>query len=410
MLRFSKAFFSYSRHDSEFTLKLAKDLRAAGAPVWLDQLDIAPGRHWDTAVENAISVSSSLLVVLSPDSIQSENVMDEVSYALEEGKLVIPVLYRDCKIPLRLRRLQYIDLRTDYQAGLAEIRKMLEVDQQGETSPPSAREPQAHAAEQLAQQRAEAGEQAAHAQAAQEGIARVNEERRERERIAGQSPGRQPIAAPQQPVSDDTTKTSEHPRRKFRITVGIAVAFSFSVVVLVWMGNVSKSHQSPASQPSESTVAEASRRDAAAPDVRPASPIGSQVGEKKEVPAESTAFNAREWIARVLKASEGPSVDDLLPFYDTTVSPYFSQPHATWADIAKDKQAYFKHFPRIEYTLMDTPREFPQSDGSINVEYDIQYSNLRSDGVIVHGTSHAWASLRQIDGKWKITGISERVQ
>src|SRR6266852_3699466 len=30
------AFFSYSRQDSEFALKLAKDLRAAGAAVWLD--------------------------------------------------------------------------------------------------------------------------------------------------------------------------------------------------------------------------------------------------------------------------------------------------------------------------------------------------------------------------------------
>ena len=408
MLRVSKAFFSYSRHDSEFTLKLAKDLRAAGAPVWLDQLDIPPGRHWDTAVEKAIGVSSSLLIVLSPDSVQSENVMDEVSYALEEGKLVIPVLYRDCKIPLRLRRLQYIDLRTDYQGGLAEIRKMLEGDQQSENSPSSVRE-LPDAAGLLEREKAHAGEQAAHAQIVQERIASENEERPERDRIAGQSPERQAIA-PQQPVSDDATKTSERPRRKFRITVGIAVAFSFSVVVLVWMGNVSKNHQSLASQPSESTVAEAPHRDAAVPDVKPASPMGSPEQEKKEVPAESTTFNAREWIARVLKASEGPSVDDLLPFYDATVSPYFSQTHATWADIAKDKQAYFKHFPRIEYTLMDTPREFPQPDGSINVEYDIQYSNLRNDGVIVHGTSHAWASVRLIDGRWKITGISERVQ
>jgi hypothetical protein len=322
------------------------------------------------------------------------------------------VLYRDCKIPLRLRRLQYIDLRTDYQAGLAEIRKMLEVDQQSETSPSSAREPQAEAAGLLEREGAKAGEQAAraaHAHVAQERIARDNDERPERERIAQQSREREAIA-PQQPVSDDAAKTPERPRRKFRITVGIAVAVSFSVVVLVWIGNVSRSHQPLAAQPSESAVSPASGRNADLPDVKPPSPSSSQVEVNKGAPAGSTTLNAREWIAKVLKASEGPSVDDLLPFYDTTVSPYFSQPHATWADIAKDKQAYFKHFPRIEYTLMDAPREFPQSDGSINVEYDIQYSNLRSDGVIVHGTSHAWASLRQIDGKWKITGISERVQ
>ena len=33
-----KTFFSYSRDDSEFVLKLAKDLRAASVNVWLDQL------------------------------------------------------------------------------------------------------------------------------------------------------------------------------------------------------------------------------------------------------------------------------------------------------------------------------------------------------------------------------------
>src|ERR1700683_5123953 len=45
------AFFSYSRHDSEFALKLAKDLRQHGAAVWLDQLDINPGERWDSTVE-----------------------------------------------------------------------------------------------------------------------------------------------------------------------------------------------------------------------------------------------------------------------------------------------------------------------------------------------------------------------
>jgi len=35
-----KTFFSYSRADSEFVLKLATDLRNAGIDIWLDQLDI----------------------------------------------------------------------------------------------------------------------------------------------------------------------------------------------------------------------------------------------------------------------------------------------------------------------------------------------------------------------------------
>ena len=35
-----KVFFCYARADSEFALKLANDLRSAGANIWIDQLDI----------------------------------------------------------------------------------------------------------------------------------------------------------------------------------------------------------------------------------------------------------------------------------------------------------------------------------------------------------------------------------
>ena len=55
-----KIFFSYSRADSPFALTLAKDLREAGADIWIDQLDIPAGSHWDAAVEKAL-YSSCLL-------------------------------------------------------------------------------------------------------------------------------------------------------------------------------------------------------------------------------------------------------------------------------------------------------------------------------------------------------------
>jgi len=119
------AFFSYSREDSEFVLRVAGDLKAAGANVWLDQMDIVPGQRWDEAVERALADCPRMLVVLSPAAVHSTNVMDEVSFALEEGKTVVPILYRDCAIPFRLRRVQYVDLRFEYSHGLAELLKIL---------------------------------------------------------------------------------------------------------------------------------------------------------------------------------------------------------------------------------------------------------------------------------------------
>jgi hypothetical protein len=123
------AFISYSREDSEFALRLAQDLKAAGARVWLDQLELKPGLPWDNAIEDALLDAQQMLVILSPTSVKSENVRDEISYALRQGKVVIPVLYMECTIPLRLERKQHIDCRTDYAGGLAKLLDELRVAQ-----------------------------------------------------------------------------------------------------------------------------------------------------------------------------------------------------------------------------------------------------------------------------------------
>jgi TIR domain len=129
------AFFSYSRDDSEFALRLAEDLKAAGASVWLDQLDIAPGQRWARAVQDALNSCHRLLVILSPSSVNSTNVEDEVAFALEEHKTVIPVLYRDCQVPFQLRPFQYVDFRTDYNRGFKALLKTLGVEQQPVAEP-----------------------------------------------------------------------------------------------------------------------------------------------------------------------------------------------------------------------------------------------------------------------------------
>jgi hypothetical protein len=127
------AFFSYSREDSEFALRLAADLRAAGANVWIDQLDIGPGQRWDRSVQQALENCPSFLLILSPASVKSDNVLDEVSFALDKQKTLIPILHRDCEIPFRIRRFQHLDFRTDYDRMLRELQKCLHPS--GHTAP-----------------------------------------------------------------------------------------------------------------------------------------------------------------------------------------------------------------------------------------------------------------------------------
>ena len=128
------AFFSYSRDDLEFALRLAKDLKKAGANVWMDKLDIRPGQLWERKVEDALNRSGRMLVILSPSAINSPNVMAEVAFALDEQKEVIPVLYLECRIPFRLRPFQYVDFRGDYSQGLEELLNTVGAEQQGTAS------------------------------------------------------------------------------------------------------------------------------------------------------------------------------------------------------------------------------------------------------------------------------------
>jgi hypothetical protein len=117
----AKAFVSYSRTDSDFVLRLCRDLRAAGASIWLDRLDIRPGQEWDQEIERGLAECGRMLVVLSPESVASQNVLDEIGYALSKKKAIIPILYRDCEIPYRLNRIQYVDFRTAYDVGLRDL-------------------------------------------------------------------------------------------------------------------------------------------------------------------------------------------------------------------------------------------------------------------------------------------------
>ena len=126
----SAAFVSYSREDLEFILRLTKDLKARGAKVWMDKVDIRAGQVWEQAIEDAVRVCRRMIVVLSPASVNSKRVKVEVSSAFDEDKEIIPVLLRDCEIPRSLRLFQYADFRSSYDEGLEELLASLNSEQQ----------------------------------------------------------------------------------------------------------------------------------------------------------------------------------------------------------------------------------------------------------------------------------------
>lgn len=121
-----RAFISYSRVNKDFATKLAKELRSSGYPIWFDQFDIPTGSRWDEEVERALHECSIFMIILTPASTASENVKDEIGYAIDHGKRILPILLEKCEVPLRLRRFQYVDFTNKtYEEGLYGAKDLL---------------------------------------------------------------------------------------------------------------------------------------------------------------------------------------------------------------------------------------------------------------------------------------------
>ncbi len=103
-----KIFISYSRNDTEYVSSLVQALRQLGFDVWFDK-NIMTGNDWDDTIEEEISNADTVILILSKTSVASENVKDEMSYALSLGKSVNPIKIEECNVPMRLARKQFID-------------------------------------------------------------------------------------------------------------------------------------------------------------------------------------------------------------------------------------------------------------------------------------------------------------
>jgi tetratricopeptide (TPR) repeat protein len=109
----------------EFTLKLVSTLKEGGANIWMDQLDILPSQRWDREVHKALVACDCFLFIASERSVDSDNVLDELNYALDNKKMVLPIIINKCELPYRTSRLQHINFTLDYDKGLKALHKTL---------------------------------------------------------------------------------------------------------------------------------------------------------------------------------------------------------------------------------------------------------------------------------------------
>lgn len=127
-------FVSYSSSDRPFALGLVKELQGMGANVWIDQLGIGLGENWDNAIEEALEKSETFMLILSPTSVESQNVQDEVSIAINTKKKLVPILIKECDLPMRWQRRQYADLTNDPDKAINDILDFLGLKEKTTTS------------------------------------------------------------------------------------------------------------------------------------------------------------------------------------------------------------------------------------------------------------------------------------
>jgi hypothetical protein len=124
-------FVSYSSKDKLFAIGFAKELQNLGVDTWIDQLEIKLGKNWDNSIEEALDKSDTLILMISPSSVGSPNVQDEVSIAIKSEKKIVPILIKKCDLPMRWQRKQYADLTQNPEKGLMEIIEFLNLKEEG---------------------------------------------------------------------------------------------------------------------------------------------------------------------------------------------------------------------------------------------------------------------------------------
>lgn len=101
-------FISYSRKDQAYARRLAKAIRKRGFDVWIDDR-IDYGERWWHEIENAIETCGAFVVVMTPDSKQSQWVLREILLTQRNEKPIFPILLKGQVFSI-LIDLQHVDV------------------------------------------------------------------------------------------------------------------------------------------------------------------------------------------------------------------------------------------------------------------------------------------------------------
>jgi hypothetical protein len=112
----SRIFLSHNSKDKRFVKRLGRYLSENGVKVWIDEAEIKVGDSLIHKISEGIKDMDFLGVILTPNSISSNWVQKELEIAItleidNRHIKVLPILYKDCEIPIFLKDKVYADFR-----------------------------------------------------------------------------------------------------------------------------------------------------------------------------------------------------------------------------------------------------------------------------------------------------------
>jgi hypothetical protein len=119
-------FVSYAHKDSVSVFPELQELRLNGYRVWYDE-GIDPGNEWPEEVAMALSRAMVFLVFISPNAVVSQNVRNEINFAINNRKPFLAVYLTETELPVGLQlRMGDIQAIMKHRMSLESYRRKLE--------------------------------------------------------------------------------------------------------------------------------------------------------------------------------------------------------------------------------------------------------------------------------------------
>ncbi len=101
-------FISYARNDKARVAPLVAAIEARGWSVWWDP-EIAPGQEFDRQIAQELRNAGAVIVVWTPNSVESRWVRGEARDAADRG-ILVPVRFDAAELPIDVRAIHTTDL------------------------------------------------------------------------------------------------------------------------------------------------------------------------------------------------------------------------------------------------------------------------------------------------------------